>query len=39
METIRAEEEYSGKRARFRVFLGQARIAVQLDELGHALGR
>jgi hypothetical protein len=31
VEAIRAEEEYSGKRARFRVFLGQARIAVQLD--------
>ncbi|PIV72399.1 MAG: nucleotidyl transferase AbiEii/AbiGii toxin family protein, partial [Rhodocyclales bacterium CG17_big_fil_post_rev_8_21_14_2_50_68_7] len=26
-----AEEEYAGKRARFRAFLGQARIAVQLD--------
>lgn len=31
VETIRAEEEYSGKRARFRAFLGNARIAVQLD--------
>ncbi len=31
VETIRAEEEYSGKRARFRAFLGKARIAVQLD--------
>ena len=31
VETIRPEEEYSGKRARFRAFLGQARIAVQLD--------
>lgn len=31
VETIRAEEEYSGKRARFRTFLGSARIAVQLD--------
>jgi len=31
VEAIRAEEEYSGKRARFRAFLGQARIAVQLD--------
>ena len=31
VEAIRAEEEYSGKRARFRAYLGQARIAVQLD--------
>ena len=31
VEAIRAEEEYSGKRARFRAFLGRARIAVQLD--------
>ena len=31
VETIRPEEEYSGKRARFRAFLGSARIAVQLD--------
>jgi hypothetical protein len=31
VETIRPEEEYSGKRARFRAFLGKARIAVQLD--------
>ncbi len=31
IETIRPEEEYSGKRARFRAFLGNARIAVQLD--------
>jgi hypothetical protein len=31
VDAIRAEEEYSGKRARFRAFLGQARIAVQLD--------
>ncbi len=31
VETIRPEEEYSGKRARFRAFLGTARIAVQLD--------
>jgi hypothetical protein len=31
IEEIRAEEEYSGKRARFRAFLGSARIAVQLD--------
>lgn len=31
VETIRAEEEYSGKRARFRAWLGNARIAVQLD--------
>jgi hypothetical protein len=31
VETIRPEEEYSGKRARFCAFLGKARIAVQLD--------
>jgi len=31
IETIRPEEEYSGKRARFRALLGKARIAVQLD--------
>jgi hypothetical protein len=31
IETIRPEEEYSGRRARFRAFLGNARIAVQLD--------
>lgn len=31
VETIRAEEEYSGKRARFRTWLGKARIRVQLD--------
>jgi hypothetical protein len=31
VETIRPEEEYSGKRARFRAFLGNARIAIQLD--------
>jgi hypothetical protein len=31
VETIRAEDEYSGKRARFRAVLGKARIAVQLD--------
>ena len=31
VETIRPEEKYSGKRARFRAFLGNARIAVQLD--------
>jgi nucleotidyltransferase AbiEii toxin of type IV toxin-antitoxin system len=31
VETIRAQEEYVGKRARFRAFLGTARIAVQLD--------
>src|SRR5690606_12508439 len=31
IETIRPEEEYSGKRARFRAFLGKARITVQLD--------
>lgn len=31
VETIRPEEEYAGKRARFRAFLGGARITVQLD--------
>ena len=31
LETIRAEEEYVGMRARFRALLGNARIAVQLD--------
>lgn len=31
LETIRAEEEYVGIRARFRALLGNARIAVQLD--------
>jgi hypothetical protein len=31
IETIRPEEQYSGQRARFRAFLGKARIAVQLD--------
>ena len=31
VEAIRAEEEYSGKRARFRAWLGNARIRVQLD--------
>ena len=31
VETIRPEDEYSGKRARFRAVLGKARIAVQLD--------
>jgi hypothetical protein len=31
VETIRPEDEYSGKRARFRAYLGKARIAVQLD--------
>ncbi len=31
VEVIRAEEEYSGKRARFRAWLGNARIQVQLD--------
>jgi len=31
VETIRSEEAYAGKRARFRAFLGNARIAVQLD--------
>lgn len=31
IQTIRPEDEYSGKRARFRAVLGSARIAVQLD--------
>lgn len=31
VETIRPEEEYAGKRARFRAYLGSARIVVQLD--------
>ncbi|MFQ5381493.1 MAG: nucleotidyl transferase AbiEii/AbiGii toxin family protein, partial [Dehalococcoidia bacterium] len=31
IDTIRPEEEYSGKRARFRALLGKARIAMQLD--------
>jgi hypothetical protein len=31
VEPIRAEEEYAGKRARFRAWLGNARIRVQLD--------
>lgn len=31
VEPIRAEEEYHGKRARFRALLGSARIRVQLD--------
>jgi hypothetical protein len=31
VQTIRPEDEYSGKRARFRAELGSARIAVQLD--------
>jgi hypothetical protein len=31
VEPIRAQEEYSGKRARFRAWLGGARIRVQLD--------
>jgi hypothetical protein len=31
LETIRPEEEYSGKRARFQALLGTTRIAVQLD--------
>lgn len=38
VETIRPEEEYSGKRARFQAMLGGARIAVQLDfGIGDAL--
>jgi hypothetical protein len=31
IETIRSEDENSGKRARFRAFLGAARIAMQID--------
>jgi hypothetical protein len=31
IEIIRPEEEYSGKRARFRALLGNARIGIQLD--------
>lgn len=31
VETIRPEDESAGKRARFRAYLGNARIAVQLD--------
>lgn len=31
IEEIRGAEEYSGKRARFRAFLGVARISVQVD--------
>lgn len=31
IQTIRPEDEYSGKRARFRALLGSARIAVQID--------
>jgi len=39
LETIRPEDEYSGTRARFRAFLGKARIVVQLDlGVGDALG-
>lgn len=39
VEAIRAEEAYAGKRARFRAFLGTARIAVQLDiGVGDAVG-
>jgi predicted nucleotidyltransferase component of viral defense system len=39
VEEIRAEEEYSGKRARFLAFLGTARIRVQMDfGFGDSLG-
>jgi hypothetical protein len=31
VQEIRPEDEYAGKRVRFRAFLGTARIAVQLD--------
>jgi len=31
VETIRADEEYSGKRVRFRALLGRVRIPVQVD--------
>jgi hypothetical protein len=38
VEDIRADAEYSGKRARFRAYLGNARIRVQLDVgIGDAL--
>ena len=38
VETIRAEEAYPGKRARFRTLLGKARVPVQLDiGVGNAL--
>ncbi len=39
VEAIRAEEEYSGKRARFLAYLGSARIQIQVDiGFGDALG-
>lgn len=39
VEAIRAEEEYSGRRARFFAYLGSARIRVQVDiGFGDALG-
>ncbi|MCB1037119.1 MAG: nucleotidyl transferase AbiEii/AbiGii toxin family protein [Acidobacteria bacterium] len=31
VETLRANEEYSGKRAQFRAYLGKARIPLQVD--------
>jgi len=31
VEDIRGDDEYAGKRARFRAFLGKARIRVQID--------
>jgi Nucleotidyl transferase AbiEii toxin, Type IV TA system len=31
IQAIRAEDEYAGTRARFRAWLGQARIAIQVD--------
>jgi len=39
IQTIRPEDEYAGQRARFRAFLGNARIAVQVDfGVGDAVG-
>lgn len=39
IDDIRAEEEYSGKRARFQAFLARARITLQLDiGTGDAVG-
>lgn len=39
VDVIRPEDEYSGKRARFLAFLGNARISVQMDlGFGDALG-
>ena len=39
IETLRADEDYPGKRARFRAYLARARVAVQVDfAFGDALG-